>query len=193
MFKQSILILSCLFLISCEKSIFFNTDKFSFDDELISMIQQSNDKSEVQYDELPENTKSYINSDLHDEIFLSELKANGLGYELTYAKSGYEDNEFQKIYFNLTGKKLKSSKEKKYSDCIKLIFPISFNMPDYTDITVTDNSEQGWFDLKNWYLNHPDTKFEWDLQYPVEIIHNDTELISVNNFEEMIELKKNCN
>ena len=70
---------------------------------------------------------------------------------------------------------------------------ISFNMPDYTDITVTDNSEQGWFGLKNWYLNHPDTKFEWDLQYPVEIIHNDTELISVNNFEEMIELKKNCN
>ncbi len=193
MFKQSILILSCLFLISCEKSIFFNTDKFSFDDELISMIQQSNDKSEVQYDELPENTKSYINSDLHDEIFLSELKANGLGYELTYAKSGYEDNEFQKIYFNLTGKKLKSSKEKNYSDCIKLIFPIIFNMPDYTDITVTDNSEQGWFSLKNWYLNHPDTKFEWDLQYPVEIIHNDTELISVNNFEEMIELKKNCN
>ena len=193
MFKQSILILSCLFLISCEKSIFINTDKFSFDDELISMIQQSNDKSEVQYDELPENTKSYINSDLHDEIFLSELKANGLGYELTYAKSGYEDNEFQKIYFNLTGKKLKSSKEKKYSDCIKLIFPIIFNMPDYTDITVTDNSEQGWFSLKNWYLNHPDTKFEWDLQYPVEIIHNDTELISVNNFEEMIELKKNCN
>ncbi len=157
------------------------------------MIQQSNDKSEVQYDELPENTKSYINSDLHDEIFLSELKANGLGYELTYAKSGYEDNEFQKIYFNLTGKKLKSSKEKNYSDCIKLIFPIIFNMPDYTDITVTDNSEQGWFSLKNWYLNHPDTKFEWDLQYPVEIIHNDTELISVNNFEEMIELKKNCN
>ena len=193
MFKQLMLILSCLFLISCEKSIFINSDKIFFDDELISMIQQSNDKSEVQYDELPENTKTYINTDLPDEIFLSELKANGLGYELTYAKSGYEDNEFQKVYFNLTGKKLKSSKEKKYSDCIKLVFPITFNMPDYTDITVTDNSEQGWFNLKNWYLNHPDTKFEWDLQYPVEIIHNDTELISVNDFEEMIELKKNCN
>ena len=193
MFKQLMLILSCLFLISCEKSIFINSDKIFFDDELISMIQQSNDKSEVQYDELPENTKTYINTDLPDEIFLSELKANGLGYELTYAKSGYEDNEFQKVYFNLTGKKLKSSKEKKYSDCIKLVFPITFNMPDYTDITVTDNSEQGWFNLKNWYLNHPDTKFEWDLQYPVEIIHNDTELISVNDFEEMIELKKSCN
>mgnify|MGYP001224502897 FL=1 len=192
-FLKSISITICLILsIGCGDLLLkFKEDKFT-DDDLIIKIQNATNKIEIEFIELPNEAKSTVNSDYSTETFLSELHASGLGYELTYAKLNSENNEFKKIYFNLEGKKLESSKEKKHWDCFEMIFPLTFNMPDESFIVVSENTDEGWGELKNWYELNPNIKFEWDLQYPVDILMQNGNLITVNNLTEMIQIKENC-
>ena len=73
-----------------------------------------------------------------------------------------------------------------------MIFPLTFNMPDESFIVVSENTDEGWGELKNWYELNPNIKFEWDLQYPVDILMQNGNLITVNNLTEMIQIKENC-
>ena len=181
-----------IFSIGCGDLLLkFNEDKFT-DDDLIFKIQNATNKIEIEFIELPNYTKSTISTDYSAETFLSELQASGLGYELTYAKLNSENKDFKKIYFNLEGRKLESSKEKKHWDCFEMIFPLTFNMPDESFIIVSENTDEGWVELKNWYQLNPNIKFEWDLQYPVDILMQNGNLITVNNLTEMIQIKENC-
>lgn len=184
----TILILS----IGCGELLFKLKDDKLSDDDLIFKIQNATNKTEIDFIELPNDAKATINSDFTMETFLSELHASGLGYELTYAKMETENNEFKKIFFNLDGRKLESSKEKKHWDCFELIFPVTFNMPDESTIVVSENTDEGWSVIKNWYELNPNIKFEWDLEYPVNILMLNGNQITVHNLTEMIEIKENC-
>ena len=76
--------------------------------------------------------------------------------------------------------------------CLALVFPVTFTMPDGSSITVTSNDEEGWEELKNWYEANPDSEFEWNLQYPINVIFEDGTTTTVNSESEMIDIKESC-
>ncbi len=75
-------------------------------------------------------------------------------------------------------------------DCFKLVYPVTYTMPDDSEVTV-NNEEEFWTAIKAWYQAHPDSKAKPVLQYPVEIVFGD-EIKTINNVEEMELAKKYC-
>ena len=79
-------------------------------------------------------------------------------------------------------------------ECYKLVFPVTFVMPDGSTITVASDDESGWSELKSWYESN-ESEEEPSLQYPVEIIRDTEqgeETIVINNEEELAEVKETC-
>ena len=95
--------------------------------------------------------------------------ANGLGYEVDLAGNGYRCGHRNEAYFNLEGRKLNPSNmsdkrgwgrdsydERSYGkedwECFELVYPVTFEMPDGSTLTVTSDDEEGWSNLKSWYI-----------------------------------------
>ena len=79
-------------------------------------------------------------------------------------------------------------------ECYKLVFPVTFVMPDGSTITVASDDESGWSELKSWYESN-ESEEEPSLQYPVEIIRDTEqgeETIVINSEEELAEVKETC-
>ena len=77
-------------------------------------------------------------------------------------------------------------------DCMELVYPVTFILPDETTISVENNSEEGWEELKNWYEENPNIEFDWNLQYPVDIQLEDGTITTVNSLSEIEILKQGC-
>ena len=80
------------------------------------------------------------------------------------------------------------------NECYKLVFPVTFVMPDGSTITVASDDESGWSELKSWYESN-ESEEEPSLQYPVEIIRDTEqgeETIVINSEEELAEVKETC-
>lgn len=75
--------------------------------------------------------------------------------------------------------------------CFKLIYPVSYLMPDETTITGNDAKEIR-IAIKAWYAENPTSEGKPILNYPVDIKVKGGDIISVNNEDEMIVLKKRC-
>jgi len=73
--------------------------------------------------------------------------------------------------------------------CFKLVFPISYEMPDGAIIS-GDNHEDIKTDLKAWYESNTGSKEKPSLVYPVDVILEDGSTMTINNEDEMIALKK---
>ena len=189
----NIIILSAILILAGCDSLSSKKD-YSYDDELINQIREASDKIEVQMDDLPEDAITTIQEFYASDIFISKMLAEGLGYELTINKLDSEENDFFEIYFDLDGNKLKSEFDKDDWQCFEFVYPITFIMSDGSSITVSSNDEEGWAELKDWYDQNSDIDSkEWNLEYPVEVVlESDESVITVNNEEEMIELKENC-
>ena len=76
-------------------------------------------------------------------------------------------------------------------DCFEMDFPISFNMPNGTILSV-DNEEAMNTSIKNWYQSNPDETDKPSLIYPINVILENGKVWTINNEEEMIKLKKRC-
>ena len=76
-------------------------------------------------------------------------------------------------------------------DCFYLVYPLTFIMPDATSITLNDDEDAA---IKDWYEVNPDVEEKPQLQYPVDIIYEEDETvtISIANENEMIDAKKEC-
>ena len=193
--KNLLLCLVLIIAIGCDGLLMKNNQKIeNYDDELIEQIQNALNKIEVEYIDLPANIISTIESSYSTETFISELSATGLGYELTYSEVDTEQDFFKKIYFNEEGRKLISKKDydKRNQECFELVHPIIFIMPDGTTITVDNDTEEDWQNLKDWYNQNPDNEDRPSLQYPVNIIFEDGITNTINNEVEMIEAKNSC-
>jgi glutathione peroxidase-family protein len=82
--------------------------------------------------------------------------------------------------------------DKDIKDCFNLIYPVTYTMPDGTNIS-GDDEEALWGAIKAWYEDHPDVKEEPSLNYPVQIAFPDSDVhVTVNNEEEMSEIKEDC-
>jgi len=78
-------------------------------------------------------------------------------------------------------------------DCIELVYPVTFILPDGSLETVDYNNDESWIVIKNWYEENPNSEFNWNFQYPVDIILNNGTIISINSLNELDMLKQECN
>ena len=76
-------------------------------------------------------------------------------------------------------------------DCFEMDYPINFDMPDGSILSV-DNEGDMWSSIKSWFADNPDVNEKPDLVYPVDIIYNGDKTVTVNNDEEMVQYKKEC-
>ena len=182
-----------LFAVGCNSLIMKDDKNIElYDDELIKEIQNTTNKTEIGYNDLPINIISTLENSYNNKLFLSELKAFELGYELTYTDVDTDEDFFKKLYFNIEGRKLTSKKDynKRDKKCFELEYPIIFIMPDESNITISNNDD--WGELKNWYNINEDIEQRPSLQYPVNIIYENGNTETIINEEEMIEVKNSC-
>ena len=81
-------------------------------------------------------------------------------------------------------------------ECFTLVYPVSFTMPDGSTITVENDDEDGWNELKNWYDDNPGYEEVMpEFQYPVDILYwteDGESTLTINNQEEMEAAKSEC-
>jgi hypothetical protein len=107
------------------------------------------------------------------------------------------DEELRGAYAecNFDRRKNRDGHERK-EPCFELVYPVTYIMPDGSNITIDENDEGGWVELKNWYSENDgfeETKPE--LQYPVSIIYDEVEeniTVIINSEEEMMAAKEEC-
>ena len=203
--KPHIFIIAVLMMIvGCQKA---PTGSVGMSDaELIQLIIDAN-KVDVPMDEMPSQSQSIIEND-NEYDALGAKKASGLGYEVDLAGVGRRYGDRNEVYFNLEGRKLDPNDwgrkggdwdkdgwdrddDKEDWKCFDLVFPITFDMPDGSTITVTSDDEDGWAEIKAWYETNPDAEEKPALQYPVEIIYED-ETITINDDDEMRAAYRRC-
>ncbi len=90
----------------------------------------------------------------------------------------------------IIAKKYCDEKEIKEKDCFVLVYPITWTMPDGTNITMNDAKDLA--GIKAWYEAHPDSKAKPSLDYPVDILLKDGTTHTVADENEMIVIKKDC-
>lgn len=77
--------------------------------------------------------------------------------------------------------------------CFELIYPVTYIMPDGTEIIVLTNGEEGWTEIKAWYAAHPDVKKRPEIKFPVDIKFKDNDAIkTINNRQQMRRAYEAC-
>jgi len=75
-------------------------------------------------------------------------------------------------------------------ECFELVLPVTFVMPDGSTISV--ENDEGWGNLRDWYMNNNETEEEPALQYPVDISYEDGTTLTINSEEEMAAAEEDC-
>ena len=170
------------------------------DAELIQMIIDA-DKVDIDISELPEQSRTYLNNDReYDE--LGTRYASQLGYEVERIGKGSKSGRRGDAYFNVEGRKLNPNDwgkrgrgfgvgEKEDWECFTLIFPVSFNMPDGSLVTVEADDEESWAGIKAWYETNQDSEERPIMQFPVGILFDEESLV-IDNQEEMRSAYQEC-
>ena len=170
------------------------------DAELIQMIIDS-DKVDIDISELPEQSQTYLSNDgEYDE--LGSRYASQLGYEVERIGKGSKSGRRGDVYFNVEGRKLNPNDwgkrgrgfgvgKKEDWECFTLEFPVSFNMPDGSLVTVEADDEENWAEIKIWYETNQDSEERPTMQFPVGILIDEESLV-IENQEEMRSAYQEC-
>ena len=170
------------------------------DAELIQMIIDS-DKVDIDISELPEQSQTYLSNDgEYDE--LGSRYASQLGYEVERIGKGSKIGRRGDVYFNVEGRKLNPNDwgkrgrgfgvgKKEDWECFTLEFPVSFNMPDGSLVTVEADDEENWAEIKTWYETNQDSEERPTMQFPVGILFDEESLV-IENQEEMRSAYQEC-
>jgi len=188
--KTSLILLSLLIFVGCENSM-TKSDEIS-DDQLMQDIIDA-EKIIINMTDLPSLSRAVIEQDYNDYIEIDAKMASGIGYQVSMDGKGYKPGDHNEVYFNWEGRKLKPKRDRGDKDgfkCFELVLPVIFVMPDGSSITVED--ENGYIEVRAWYGNNSDSKEKPTLQYPVNIIYQDGDTQTINNYEEMENIKVDC-
>ncbi|MEL1233080.1 MAG: hypothetical protein VW667_04140 [Candidatus Neomarinimicrobiota bacterium] len=170
------------------------------DAELIKMIIDA-DKVDIDISELPDQSQAYLNNnEEYDELGLRY--ASQLGYMVERIGKGSKSGRRGDAYFNIEGRKLNpndwgrkgrgfGSDEKEEWECFSLQFPVSFNMPDGSLVTVESDDEESWAENKAWYETNRDSEERPTIQFPIGILF-DEEYLVIENQEEMRSAYQDC-
>ncbi len=116
------------------------------DAQLVDAIQKAS-KQNIDLADLPDPTKTTLNTDYTDDYVELAKLAPKLGYEVDIRKEkGPRVGERGQAYFDLNGRELKGNRNKGDKDdedkgdgdkkeCFELVLPVSFTMPDGSEIT----------------------------------------------------------
>ncbi|PLX11806.1 MAG: hypothetical protein C0598_07260 [Marinilabiliales bacterium] len=189
-------------LISCQKGE--NKDYKAGDSELIEAIINAADKQVVEFNSLPEDAQSTLNSKYFDSDVDIALIAPKLGYEVElFTISGSKAGEQKQVYFALDGRMLMSYYNKGDGDkgdgsdkqrCFEFIYPVTYVLPDGTEVTIdSKDDEEGWNEIKNWYINHPDVAQKPQLQFPVDIKFKDGTIKTISSNKQLRRVFRMCN
>jgi hypothetical protein len=202
-----LLTMGLLLLIGCQTGL--TKSEGISDAELIQAIIDA-DKIEISMEQLPGQSRTVMEQDYYDYMGIAAKKATGLGYEVDLAGVGHRFGDRNEVYFNLEGRRLdpndygrdkdgwdRDGDDKKDWKCFNLVFPVTFDMPDGSTITVTSNDEDGWAEIKAWYETNPDSEEKPALQYPVDIVYEDDDeenetTVTINNDDEMRGAYRRC-
>ena len=75
-------------------------------------------------------------------------------------------------------------------ECFEFVYPISFILPDGSEITIND--DEGWDEIDLWYEENKDSEDEPEIVYPFDVIVDD-EIITVRSEEDLELLEEVCN
>ncbi len=99
-------------------------------------------------------------------------------------------NNFEEMKDAKTGCR-KWDNNKKYWNCFKLVYPITFKIQD-ASTTILMEDKEDWTMLKEWHEANPQEEERLTFQYPLDITYSDGSTITINNEEEMENAKENC-
>ena len=198
-----LLTMDLLMIIGCQTGL--TKSEGISDAELIQAIIDA-DKTEISMEQLPGQSRTVMEQDYYDYMGFAAKKATGLGYEVDLAGVGHRFGDRNEVYFDLEGRRLdpndygrdkdgwdRDGYDKKDWKCFNLVFPVTFDMPDGSTITVTSNDENGWTEIKAWYEANPDSEEKPALQYPVDIVYEkDETTVTINNDDEMRGAYRHC-
>ena len=182
------------------------TDADMTDAQLIQAIQQAS-KQVVDAADLPSAAASALSSEFPESYNQKTELAADLGYEVRMViEGGIRIGDPSDVYFNLNGRELREDNDRDDDDrddddrdddgrdieeCFDLVYPVTFVMPDGTEIT-GDTEEEVFTTIRDWQVNNDDFDEGPELQYPVDIVFEDGSILTVNNDEEMREAYDNC-
>ncbi|PLX01744.1 MAG: hypothetical protein C0595_13630 [Marinilabiliales bacterium] len=203
--KHTLIILISLVVIgftSCQKGE--NKDFQKGDAELIEAIINAADKQTVDFNALPDDAQSTLNSKYFDSNVEVTLLAPKLGYEVElFTISGSKAGEQKQVYFALDGRILMSYYDKGDGDkgdgsdkqrCFEFVYPVTYVLPDGTEVTIdSKDDEEGWNEIKDWYINHPDVAQKPALQFPVDIKFKDGTIKTINSNQQLRRVFRMCN
>ena len=189
---KTLALTTILLIVGCE-NIMDDASGLS-DAEIVQMIRDAA-KVEVTMSSIPSQSQSTIENDYYDYLDMATWKASRLGYQVELAGRGHRSGKRNEAYFNLEGRKLNpndwgregSSKDINELDdwqCFDIIFPITFEMPDGSIITIESDDEDQWSIIKSWYNENQDSDEKPVMQYPV-VIFLDDESITINDDDEL--------
>ncbi len=189
---KTLVLTTILFIVGCE-NIMDDASGLS-DAEIVQMIRDAA-KVEVTMSSMPSQSQSTIENDYYDYLDMATWKASRLGYQVELAGRGHRSGKRNEAYFNLEGRKLNpndwgrkgSNKDINELDdwqCFDIIFPITFEMPDGSTITIESDDEDQWSIIKSWYNENQDSDEKPVMQYPV-VIFLDDESITIDDDDEL--------
>lgn len=183
-----------LFLISCQRYL----EPVGLSDaEIVLMIQES-DKLEISLDQIPQSSINTIYSEYDTYIDISTKKAIGVGYQVELAGSGHFSGYKNDVYFSEDGRELNPNDwgrkrrgfirdiDRKNNNwgCFEMIYPVSFDMPDGSVLSILSDDEEGWSSIKIWYESNPLSEIKPEIRFPL-VLFFEEESITVNDKDEL--------
>ena len=78
-----------------------------------------------------------------------------------------------------------------YSDeCFEFVYPISFILPDGSEITI--NNDEGWDEIDLWYEENEDSDKDPEIIYPFDVTLDDDKVMTIDNEKDFKGLKDYC-
>lgn len=74
--------------------------------------------------------------------------------------------------------------------CFELVFPITFTMPDQSEITL--QGKEDWTLIDAWYEANPDVDERPDLVFPVDIAYRNDSTVTINTQEQLLGARAEC-
>ena len=201
-------LLIALFIFSCSDSETENNIQNLTDSEHIELIKNHNDKVEINFEDLPEVSQSYINSLENNITTELVLHAQELGYEIKIrreSRSLVSLLNILYIYFDQNGEVLFDDNYDQNGDgdydifnewedfmCFDIQFPISVTMPDESQISIGNEDElheavESYYEMSDEYDGLP------EINFPINIIfyfddengNEIEEIVGVGSYEEL--------
>ena len=201
-------LLIALFIFSCSDSETENNIQNLTDSEHIELIKNHNDKVEINFEDLPEVSQSYINSLENNITTELILHAQDLGYEIKIrreSRSLVSLLNILYIYFDQNGEVLFDDNFDDNGDgdydifnewedfmCFDIQFPISVTMPDESQVSIGNEDElyeavESYYEMSDEYDGLP------EINFPINIIfyfddengNEIEEIVGVGSYEEL--------